>query len=214
MHQPKYFQEKDTDRISGLVRDNPLGTLTLFIEGRFEINHIPFALDTDSSGICKLRAHIPRANSLSKIATDTQSCVVVFQGPDGYISPSWYATKQEHGKVVPTWNYAVVHVHGEIKTIDDSTWVIQQLQDLTQQHEENRSKQWHVSDAPADFTESQLAVLVGLEINVTMIEAKTKASQNQPAKNRASVLQLLNAEQPDSRLTDMMRGLGGNGNNN
>lgn len=204
MYQPRHFQENDLENILSLIEENPLGILVLAFDGVFEVNHIPFVVDSDESGITKLRAHIPKSNRLSDMAAGTQGCVVSFQGAQGYISPSWYATKQKHGKVVPTWNYSTVHIHGAITTVNDPAWVMQQLQDLTALNEKNRDNPWQVSDAPKEFTDTQSSALVGLELVASTVEAKTKASQNQPEENRTSVLQSLKTEQPGSDLTAMM----------
>lgn len=204
MYTPRYFSESDNDRILNLIERNSLGTLVVLNNGEFEINHIPFLVDSTDSGCTRLRAHIPRANSLSTILHSTQNCTIVFHDANGYVTPSWYATKKEHGKVVPTWNYSVAHVHGSIVVKDDPQWVLTQLNDLTQKQEGNRSKKWAVSDAPEEFINSQVAVLVGLEVIVTRLEGKVKASQNQPAKNQATVLSSLKSEQPESEFTAMM----------
>jgi len=205
MFQPKPFIENDLDIISELVRANPLGTLVVSSGGVFEVNHLPFVFDSGDKDSLKLRAHIPKASPLlAYLESESTPCVVVFQGANGYISPAWYETKKQHGKAVPTWNYAVAHVHGEISLVRDTAWVVQQLEDLTSSQEDNREEPWHMSDAPQDYIDQQLSFLVGVEIAVTKIEAKTKASQNQPTENRASVLSALQAEQPDSDLTKMM----------
>lgn len=204
MYQPRHFQNDDIANSVALIEANPLGTLVLHSSGSFEVNHIPFIVDHDGSGITTLRAHIPKANALAELAMKPLDCVVVFQGAQGYVSPSWYATKQRHGKVVPTWNYSVVHVHGEIQTVSESSWVMQQLQELTELNEGKRDKPWQVSDAPGDFTEALVSALVGLQIVVSKVEAKTKASQNQPLENRESVLQSLSHEQPESDFSAMM----------
>ncbi len=204
MYTPRYFAESGSEKLTSLIERNALGTLVVLNNDEFEINHIPFLIDSTDSGATILRAHIPRANSLSSILKNEKSCTVVFQDADGYVSPSWYATKMEHGKVVPTWNYSVVHAHGNIVVRDDPQWVITQLTDLTTRQEANRSKKWAVTDAPADYIRSQVTALVGLEVNVTRLAGKVKASQNQPAKNQATVLSSLKTEQPESRFTAMM----------
>ena len=206
MFQPKSFIETDMGNITALVRENPLGTLILSNKEGFEVNHIPFVLDPLGAEGFKLRAHIPKVNPLIDLfKKDTLSCVVIFQGANGYITPSWYSTKQKHGKVVPTWNYAVVHIHGQISLVQETSWLTQQLNDLTAQNEADREKQWQVSDAPKEYTNKQLSFLLGIEITSTKIEAKTKASQNQPAENRESVLASLSSEQPGSNLNKMMQ---------
>ncbi len=205
MYQPRHFQEKNTASMVTLIEENPLSVLILADNGRFEVNHIPLVAHTDEARIRKLQGHIPRANSLSDLATTPQDCLAIFQGAQGYITPSWYATKPRHGKVVPTWNYSVVHVHGKIQTVNDPLWLMQHLQDLTALNEKAREHQWQVTDAPEDFTKGLISALVGLEITATKVEAKTKASQNQPEENRTSVLQNLVSEQPDSSFSHMMR---------
>lgn len=204
MYQPRHFQENSAANMAVLIEENPLSTLVLVTKSGFEVNHIPLVGHKDESGLTKLQGHIPRANSLADTAIEPQDCVAIFQGAQGYLTPSWYATKAKHGKVVPTWNYSVVHVHGEIKVVDDSAWLLQHLNDLTKLNERTRNKQWQVSDAPAEFTNGLMSALVGLEIIVKRLEGKTKASQNQPEENRTSVLENLNKEQPDSTFSDMM----------
>jgi len=205
MFQPKSFVESDYERIRVLVRENPLGTLVVSSDAEFEINHIPFILDSDEIAGVRLRAHIPKASPLTKILESKKtSCVVIFQGANGYITPSWYSTKKKHGKVVPTWNYAVVHIHGQISLIEEPSWILKQLNDLTDQNEAHRETRWQVSDAPKDYTKKQVSFLLGIEITSTRVEAKTKASQNQPAENRESVLASLSSEQPNSKFTELM----------
>jgi len=202
---PKFFKEKDFSKAIGLVKKNPLGTLIIGVDSGFEVNHIPFVVDCIDSETPRLRAHIPRANSLSTLLANEQKCVVTFDDANGYISPSWYATKKQHGKVVPTWNYSVVHVHGTIIVKDDGVWVMEQLKALTELNEIKRTQTWAISDAPAEFINQQLKALVGLEVIATKVEAKTKASQNQPTANQASILFALESEQPDSALHALMK---------
>jgi transcriptional regulator len=125
--------------------------------------------------------------------------LVIFHGPDAYISPSWYATKQESGKVVPTWNYAVVHAYGTLQVIDDASWVRSQLEVLTAHNERRFTEPWAVSDAPRDFTEKLIAAVIGIEIVISSLSGKWKVSQNQPPQNQAGVIDGLDKVQcPDS----------------
>jgi len=120
MFQPRSFVESNRENISELVRDYPLGTLIVSGNGEYDVNHLPFVSDFDGSENLILRAHMPKANPLVELlGSETLPCVVIFQGANGYITPSWYSTKQKNGKVVPTWNYAVVHVHGYISLAQD-----------------------------------------------------------------------------------------------
>ncbi|MEM9401707.1 MAG: FMN-binding negative transcriptional regulator [Pseudomonadota bacterium] len=205
MYTPKHFAESQTDALFELIAAAPLGALVVSGEQGLDANHIPFVHDAGIDGLGLLRAHIPRANPLSRTLRDATPCLVIFNGPDGYISPSWYATKQEHGRVVPTWNYSVAHVHGEVSVVDDPDWVLAQIQDLTDRNESQRSKPWSVSDAPENYTRRLVAGLVGLEITISRIDGKTKASQNQPAQNRSSLLSAMSEEQPDTALAGLMR---------
>jgi transcriptional regulator len=133
--------------------------------------------------------------------------LVVFQGPAAYISPSWYATKQETGRVVPTWNYAVVHAYGVLRVIDDPVWVRSQIERLTATQETKFSEPWQVSDAPADFLQSRLRAIVGIEVVITRLLGKWKMSQNQPAANRAGVIDGLRSlgTSSASEVADLVR---------
>jgi len=210
MYIPEHFAVSDVAALHALIRGAPLATLVVSAAGELVVNHIPFVLVCDDDR-AKLQAHVPRANPLAALLRTPQKCVAVFHGAQGYISPAWYATKRVHGRVVPTWNYAVVHAHGTISAIDDAAWVMNQVQTLTRQQESEREDPWSVADAPAAFTTQLVGALVGLEIVVTQLEGKTKASQNQPPENRCSLLRTMSAEQPDAPLTDLMRDVLGDG---
>ncbi|MGR2929115.1 FMN-binding negative transcriptional regulator [Acidithiobacillus ferriphilus] len=135
-----------------------------------------------------LQGHVARANPLWREAPPDGEVLVIFQGPQHYISPSWYATKAETGKVVPTWNYAVVHAHGQLQVKDDPDWVRKQMISLTAQQENNFTLPWQVDDAPQDFTEQLIGQVAGIEIPVFRWMGKWKVSQNQPVGNRDSVV--------------------------
>jgi transcriptional regulator len=211
MYIPKPFEETDIDTLRELIRAAPLGTLVINSTEGLVANHIPFVLSPSTSGIGVLRAHVPRVNPISSLLRSEHECIVIFHGPEGYISPSWYATKKEHGKVVPTWNYSVVHVHGRINTVDDPEWVLGQIQALTEQQEKDRSEPWNVSDAPESFTRQLMKVLVGLEVTVEAVAGITKASQNQPVENQESVLKELACEPSETKLYELMSTVLNNG---
>lgn len=202
---PKVFTENDKNKLLEIVEMSSLGTLVVTGVDGYEVNHLPFVVDRLSDDSLRLRAHLPKANPLCAELISAKKCVVVFNGPDGYITPSWYATKQQHGRAVPTWNYSVVHMHGTCNLVDDSAWIYEQLVDLTAKNERLRSDEWQVSDAPSEFIESQLRALMGLEVLVERIDGKVKASQNQPDINKETILSALNSEQPDSALNKMMQ---------
>ncbi len=151
-------------------------------------NHIPLHLQADGSAFGKLVGHVARANPVWHDAHGLAEVLAIFQGPNAYITPSWYATKADGGKVVPTWNYAVVHAHGPLVVKDDPQWVRAQLESMTRQHEASRPQPWAVEDAPREFTDRLLQAIVGIEIPITRLQGKWKVSQNQPANNRASVI--------------------------
>ena len=207
MYVPKHFEENDRNLQREFIERAPLGALVIHTEQGLVANHIPFVyregLSTGAQDV--LAAHIPRANPLGAELDAARACLVIFNGPDGYVSPSWYATKPEHGKVVPTWNYAVAHVHGHVRVVDDEEWVANQIEELTERHEHSRSEPWAVTDAPAEYTRALLKTLVGLEVRIDRIEGKIKASQNQPERNRQSVLEALREEQPDTHFSRLMR---------
>ena len=194
MYLPKHFAESDISVMHALMRANPLATLVNFGPEGLDANHIPLQLDAETGPNGTLRGHIARANPLSKRATVDGEVLVIFQGTQGYISPSGYATKAEHGKVVPTWNYTAVHAKGALRLIDDPDWILTHLRSLTAEHEAGLSQPWAVDDAPTDYIGKMLAAVVGIEISMTSVIGKWKASQNQPAVNQASLVAALDGQ--------------------
>ncbi|MGZ8172302.1 MULTISPECIES: FMN-binding negative transcriptional regulator [Methylobacter] len=193
MYIPSQFEQPDIEAMHELIRNRPLATLVTLGSNGIDANHIPLHLAPTQEPFGVLRGHIARANPLWRdLASDVET-LAIFHGPDAYISPSWYATKQEAGKVVPTWNYAVVHAYGFLRIIDDAVWVRAQLEALTQQHEAAFPEPWAVSDAPEDFTGKLIEAVVGIEMVITRLTGKWKISQNQPPQNQRSVIQGLNA---------------------
>ena len=189
MYLPRHFAEEDLATLHTLVRAHPLGTWVTRgddVEGGVTADHVPFMLDADH-GV--LRCHVARANPVWKrvAAAPDVASLVVFQGAEAYITPSWYATKREHGKVVPTWNYATVHVLGRHRVVDDKSWLRELVESLTARHEASQPQPWAVSDAPADYVEAMLGAIVGIEIEITSITGKWKVSQNHPAANQRGV---------------------------
>ena len=188
MYQPPHFREDRLEVQHALIHSQPLGLLVTAGPGGLQANHIPFLIEADGSPHGKLRAHLARANpQLAELAA-VEECLVAFQGPQTYISPSLYPTKQEHGKVVPTWNYITVHAWGRPQVIDDDAWIRRQVEDLTAHNERSRETPWLVSDAPESFLATQFKAIVGLEIPIARIEGKWKVSQNRPAVDQAGVV--------------------------
>lgn len=187
MYQPPHFREERLDVLHALIRSHPLGLLITAGPSGLQANNVPFLIDAKASERGTLRAHLARANPQARELEAVTECLVVFQGPQHYISPSLYATKQETGKVVPTWNYAIVQVRGTARVIDDAVWLKAQVEALTGEHEKPRAEQWAVSDAPDAYIASQLKGIIGVEIEITEIEGKWKVSQNRPEADIARV---------------------------
>lgn len=125
-----------------------------------------------------LLGHVARANPHSRVTGESVEAMVIFSGPDAYITPEWYATKREHGRVVPTWNYVAIHAYGTLRLHDDPQFLRPHLEALTRQHEVGRSSPWHVSDAPDEFVAQQMKAIVGVELRIERLEGKWKMSQN------------------------------------
>jgi len=202
MYQPPHFREDRLDVLHGLIRANPLGAIVTLGADGLTANHVPFIVDESAGQFGILRAHMARANPQWRDFDGTREAMVIFQGADAYITPAWYPMKAETGKVVPTWNYAIVHVHGRPRAIEDRDWLLQHISELTTINEAGRSEPWSVSDAPADFVAGMMKGIVGIEIEISRIEGKWKASQNRSETDRAGVTRGL-AALSDDRSREM-----------
>jgi transcriptional regulator len=192
MYNASHFRESNPELLYGFIRDNPLA---LLVTPDLQATHLPVLLD-EARGC--LRAHMARANPHWK-ALNGASVLAVFGGPSHYISPSWYPTKREHGKVVPTWNYVTVHVRGLGTVHENADWLLPHLNELTDQNEGRISSEWKVADAPEDFIHAQAKAIVGLEIKIEEIDGKWKVSQNRPAEDQQGVIAALeNRAEPRS----------------
>ena len=206
MYLPAHFSEARPDVLRAFVRDHPLGLLvTQNRAGGVDANSVPFVLDAEGDAPGVLRAHVARANTLWHEARDDAEALVVFQGAQGYVSPGWYPSKAEHGKVVPTWNYVMVQARGHLRAVDDRAWLRAFVTRLTERHERARPAPWAVDDAPADFVETMLGAIVGIEIELTSIVGKWKVSQNRSAADRAGVVDGLVREHGDEALAAEVR---------
>jgi transcriptional regulator len=193
MYCPPAFRENRPEVLRAAIRTHPLATLITSGSSGLIANVLPFTLLREGAGDV-LRAHLAKANQQVFDLREQAPTLVLFQGPQAYVSPSWYPTKQEHGKVVPTWNYVIVQVAGASKIIDDKSWLLEQINELTDAQESKRSEPWQVSDAPEPFVEAQLNGIVGLEVPISRIEGKWKVSQNQPEQNQQGVITALRSE--------------------
>jgi transcriptional regulator len=207
MYLPKDFEETRVEVLHELIRTYPLGTVVMVTSAGLDANHVPFEVDPQPVPFGTLRGHVARANPLWRDAASSPDVMVIFQGPDTYVSPAWYPTKAETGKVVPTWNYAVVHAHGRLQVIDDRVWLRAFVEKLTKRHESKRLEPWHVTDAPADFIDTMVGAIVGIEIPIARLVGKFKVSQNRPGKDRRGAIEGLLREggEPGAAMADLVR---------
>jgi transcriptional regulator len=194
MYQPPHFREERLEIQHALIKAHPLGLLINSGEDGPNANAIPFLLDGEASPKGTLFAHLARANPQWRQLAHDGRVLIVFQGPQTYVTPSWYATKQETGKVVPTWNYAIVQVRGTARVIEDRDWLKHHVSQLTARNEAPRAAPWAVDDAPETYIDAQLKGIVGIEIEIAEIEGKWKVSQNRPENDRTGVAAGLEAE--------------------
>ncbi len=178
MYRPAPFREDDLENQLDLVRANPLGLIISQSSQGLLADPVPFLVEHDGQGQLTLRAHLSRANPHWQALQAGQECLVVFQGAEGYISPGWYETKRQTGKVVPTWDYAAVQMWGIPTVTESPTWLRQQLAGLTALHEGKQPQPWHIEDAPAEYIAANIKGIIGIEIAVTRREGKWKMSQN------------------------------------
>ena len=187
MYLPSQFEETRPEVLHRLLRSHPLGLLVTLGPAGMEANATPFLLDPGRGPHGTLRAHVARANPVWREARTDVDSLVMFQGPRAYVSPGWYASKAETGKVVPTWNYVLATARGRLRVIDDAEWVHRFVSELTDRHEASREAPWKVSDAPANYIAGLLHAIVGIEIELSSLTGKWKVSQNRSAADRAGV---------------------------
>jgi transcriptional regulator len=185
MYQPAHFDEPDADALLALMKAHPLATL---VRGGAALaaDILPLEVERSAAG-WRVTGHVARANPLWREA-DGQPVLLLFQGPQAYVSPTWYPSKAQHGKAVPTWNYTMVQVHGTLRATQDPQWLRAFVTRLTERHEAGREMPWHVTDAPPDYVDAMLKAIVGIEIEVARVEGKFKLSQNRDAADRTGVV--------------------------
>ena len=191
MYLPGHFEETRIEVLHQLMRERPLATLVTLGAAGLSANHLPIEVDAAPAPNGTLRCHVARANPVWRDYSLDTEALVIFQGAQAYISPSWYETKKQSGEVVPTYNYAVVHASGALGIIEDRAWLRGLVTRLTERFESASAAPWRVSDAPPDFIDKQLGAIVGIEITVTRLAGKWKVSQNRPAQDRAGVVEAL-----------------------
>ncbi len=188
MHIPSRFELSDQRQCEKIIRDYGFGALVLADEQGLDVHHLPvYVLPAKTDTRTILQCHVARANRVWQRIGGGLEVMAVFQGPHTYISPSWYPTKQETGRAVPTWNYLAVHARGQARIVEDRQWLLTHLRNLSDQHEAGFAEPWRLDDAPQDYIEAMLRALVGIEIRVDSLVGQCKASQNQPLQNRSAV---------------------------
>jgi len=199
MYLPKHFEQNDPAALQALMREHPLATLVTSGADGLTADHIPLEYDAASN---TLRGHVARANPVWQYAGG-QPVLAIFSGAQAYVSPSWYAAKAATHKVVPTWNYAVVHAHGTLRAVDDAPWLLSLVTRLTGHNEATLAQPWAVSDAPPDFVQQLLRAIVGIEIPLTRLVGKWKVTQNRSEADRQGVADALGAHP----MAALVRGL-------
>lgn len=205
MYQPEMFQEDRAEVLHDLMRSHPFATLVSFDGKGVVADHIPMVLHPELGDHGVLRGHVARPNPLWQEFDASVDVLAIFQGVHHYITPNWYPSKQETEKVVPTWNYAVVHACGPMTIFKEADWLRAQVESLTMQMESGRSEPWAVSDAPDDYLERQFRGIVGLEIAITQLIGKWKLNQNRTAEDRQGVVEGLKGE--DNEAAQTMAGM-------
>ena len=207
MYEVGAFREERIDVMHALMRSHRLATLITVNNGVPDANHLPLLIDPEPSPYGTLRGHVARANPVWRQAGG-QEVLAIFQGPQAYVTPSWYPSKKETGQVVPTWNYAVVHAHGPLVIYDDREWLHGLVTRLTDQQEAGLPQPWRVADAPAGYLERMLGAIVGIEIQLTRLSGKWKASQNRSAADRAGVAEglVLQGSAEAQAMADLVAG--------
>ncbi|HET6182333.1 MAG TPA: FMN-binding negative transcriptional regulator [Acetobacteraceae bacterium] len=188
MYTPPAFAEKNQERLHALIEAAPFATLVTLTGAGLIASHVPLLLDRSAGEHGTLIGHLARPNPQASTTRSEVEALAIFLGPQFYVTPSWYPTKRETGKVVPTWNYVAIHVYGRLQFFDEPERLLAIVTRLTNRHEGAREKPWAVSDAPADFVAGMLRGIVGFEIAITRIEGKAKMSQNRPAADRVGVI--------------------------
>jgi transcriptional regulator len=204
MYIPTSYREERPDEMFAFILANPFGAMVTSRDGELFATHLPFVVDRFTGARGTLLGHIARANDHHKDAPAEERALVIFTGPDAYITPRWYPSKAEHGKVVPTWNYVAVHAYGTLRFRRDEAFLRRQLELLTTQHEGAGPGAWKVTDAPDEYVAQQLKAIVGLEVEITALEGKWKMSQNRDDADIDGVVAGLAGERHASAIADLV----------
>ena len=197
MYIPDHFQEDRIAALHDLIRASGLATLVSMTADGLIASHAPLLLDPAPAPFGTLTGHLAKANPHARAADPGVPTLVIFHGPDGYITPSYYAAKKEHGKVVPTWNYTAIHAYGTLEVFDEPARLLDIVTRLTNRHETPRAQPWAVTDAPDEFVQGMLRGIVGISLTIARLEGKVKMSQNRPAADKAGVIEGLRHDGQD-----------------
>lgn len=200
---PAHFEQHDLSTLHALIEAHPLATWATTQDGELVVHHVPFHLDRARGPFGTLVGHVARANPVWRTP---QPSLLVFGGPQAYVSPGWQPSKQVHGKVVPTWNYAVVHARGTPVVLEDAASLLRIVSELTDTHEAAQAHPWQVGDAPPAFIEQLLQAIVGIEIPIEQLVGKWKVSQNRSADDRAGVAAGLGAQADGDAMAALVAG--------
>lgn len=206
MYTPKYHALTDVAAMRAHIAEHPLGAWVCTAQSQLMSNHIPFVLDVQHGANGRLLGHVSRANPVWRELADGTPSVVMFIGPHSYITPSWYPGKHQHGKVVPTWNYVTVHAHGMARAIEDTEWIRDVINRLTDAQESRRDTPWKVSDAPSAYIDQMLRAVVGIEITIERLEGRLKVSQDEDEQDRLGTVEGLKrtSHAPAQILSDLV----------
>ena len=206
MYLPGHFKEERSEVMLPFIQEYPLGVLVTVEDGEAQANHLPWLYENQT-----LQAHIPNVNPLYQWLVEKKvvDVLVIFQGPQAYITPNWYPTKKQTGKVVPTWNYSVVHVRGVLVLQENTDWIGAHLEKATNWHEAKRNSTWQMSDAPKEYTDSMMGMLTGLEMKISSMVGKFKLSQNRLELDRSAVMEHLgtSSQEEDIKVAELAKRL-------
>ncbi len=190
MYTPSCFKVADTADVHAMMRAQPFAILVTHGSEGLNATHLPTVLKVDADcPLGRIECHVARPNPQWKTLTPDIDALLIFQGPEAYIRPGWYPSKAEHGKVVPTWNYAAVHAYGRLEMVEDKDWLLAHVSELSDQQEAPYVGPWSTADAPANFLDALVRGIVGLKLTIRRLEGKSKMSQNRPAADRAGVVE-------------------------
>jgi transcriptional regulator len=210
MYTPKDFKVEDTSQAHALMRAHPFAILLTQGSDGMVATHLPTVLkDGDTGGLGRIECHVARPNAQWRTFAPDADALMIFQGPEAYIRPGWYPSKAEHDKVVPTWNYAVVHAYGRLEVVQDPAWLLAHVSELTRQQESPYAAPWSTADAPETYLAMMARGIVGLKFAITRLEGKAKMSQNREPRDRAGVVHGLadRAQGHDSEIASLVEKL-------